>query len=151
MRYISDIMDYDRPYLSNYATGILIVMGFHMGVNFCSVILFPEWYQSSRFSSSFFMAVFGAVTAWELILALGLFLRSGLAHKLSILSMVLIVVLITANILIGGTIGFDIMFQIVLAIAVLVLILTPSLREYYRGWSLGKIPSNLIKQKGSTE
>lgn len=134
-------MQSGRPYATNYAIGIIIVMGFHMIFNSLSALIYPEAYESDQYTSAFFQYLFIGASIWEFLLAAGLYVGSGIAHKLSVLSMFLIALLTCTNMVIGGRVGFDIWFQTALSFTVLIILLLPVVRRYYHNWSLGTLPS----------
>jgi len=130
----------NRPYIANYAIGLIFVMGVHMVFNGIVCTVYPEIFINDYVDALGFEMFFFGVGGWELLISATLFLKSGIAHKFALLSLALIVILTVGNMLMRGTLGFDIWMQTALGAASLVILLLKDVRRFYNNWSLGDLP-----------
>ncbi|MBR4686236.1 MAG: hypothetical protein IKP04_06890 [Candidatus Methanomethylophilaceae archaeon] len=130
----------ERPYIANYAIGMIMVMGVNMAFTAISCYLYPDLYRPTRVTYEMLLAFYIGMTVWEVILAITLFIGSGLSYKLCVLSLFLILALTLADMFMqGGSFAFDIWLQIVLSALAIVLLLQKPVRAYYHNWSLGTL------------
>lgn len=132
-------MKEERPYIANYAIGMILVMGVNMAFTAISCYLYPELFKPTRVTYEMLLAFYIGMTIWEVLLAVTLFIGSGISYKLCVLSLFLILVLTLTDMLMQGSFAFDIWLQIVLSGLAIVLLLQKPARAYYNNWSLGKL------------
>jgi len=130
----------ERPYLVNYAIGLLVVMGFHMVFNAVTVYLYPGAIPEGLLKGWMRIAFITGVAVWEFIMAFSIFIGSGIGYRLGVLSMFLILVLTVVNIAVRGGGNFDLGMQTFLAAICLIFLLKKETRDFFRNWSLGKMP-----------
>ncbi len=128
------------PYAAKYAIGLLIVMSVHMLFNVITTLSYPEHFDYSDYPLYIYVAFFAGTCIWEAMLALLLFLRSGISYKFTIISLIALMLLNLHNILIGGHLVFDISIQALLSIVSLIALMPKSVRSFYNNWSLGDLP-----------
>lgn len=130
-----------RPYLVNYALGIIFVMSVHLLFNGVAALAFPELFNTSWYKGEFFQVLFIGVGIVEMIMFVSLYIGSGIAYKFTLLLLMGILAATVIYISWKEDFAFDITIQSVLSVVCLVLLLTPRVRRYYKNWSLGELPS----------
>jgi len=131
----------DRPYLANYAIGLIFVMSLHLLLNGITALLFPELFDDKYLSGETYQIIFIGLGIMEFVVFLLMYMESGIGYKLAIIIMITVMTLTIFDVLGENVYGFDILLQLILGTVVLFILLTPNVREYYRNWSLGKIPN----------
>ena len=115
-------------------------MSLHLFISCICALIFSEVYDTlieGRVSQEALLVM----SVWEGLIAVGIFLRSGLAYKLGIVTVLFMIAVVGSSTLMGGSFGYDFWIQGILSISCLILMLTPKMREAYRGWSLPRTPS----------
>jgi hypothetical protein len=130
-------MESERPYPAKYAIGLLVVMGFHMVFNAYSLLDYPYEVPGYDIKGTYILVLFCGVAAWEFIEAISLYRGSCLFHKLAVISSVVLLIAISIGAYKQEVISYDIWFHSILSLAVLIILLFPSVRNHYRGWTLG--------------
>ncbi|MBQ7621754.1 MAG: hypothetical protein IJV47_06075 [Candidatus Methanomethylophilaceae archaeon] len=133
-------MDSMRPYPGNYAMGLLFVMSMHMLFNGISALLFPEIFDTGYIGGNVFQYVYIGIGVTEFVMMLLLIIRSGIAYRITLAVLIGLMLMNVYFLFDHDRAVFDLELQAVLAIASLILLLFPSVRDYYRNWSLGDIP-----------
>ncbi len=133
-------MDSMRPYPGNYAMGLLFVMSMHMLFNGISALLFPEIFDTGYIGGNVFQYVYIGIGVTEFVMMLLLIIRSGIAYRITLAVLIGLMLMNVYFLFDHDRAVFDLELQAVLAIASLILLLFPSVRDYYRNWSLGNIP-----------
>lgn len=133
-------MKAERPYLVNYAIGLLVVMGFHMLFNAVTIYLYPESIPEGILKGWTRIAFIAGVAVWEFVMAFSVFIGSGIGYRLAVLSMFLILILTIVNIAVRGGGNFDLGMQTFLAVICLVFLLKKETRDFFKNWSLGEMP-----------
>ncbi len=129
-----------RPYPGNYAMGLLFVMSMHMLFNGISALLFPEIFDTGYIGGNVFQYVYIGIGVTEFVMMLLLIIRSGIAYRITLAVLIGLMLMNVYFLFDHDRAVFDLELQAVLAIASLILLLFPSVRDYYRNWSLGDIP-----------
>lgn len=133
-------MDEERPILTNYAIGLLLVMGFHMLFNGASVLLYPDIFSEEMYDSVYYQWIFVGLGIWEFLMAVLLYLGSGLAYKATTLFLFVLLVMTITNMVAGGRFGFDIWIQTLLGGISFAILEVPRVKRFYDNWSLGHLP-----------
>jgi len=129
----------DRPYPGNYAMGILFVMSIHMLFNGVAALLFPEIFETGYIGGKIFQLVYIGVGVLEFCMMLLLLIGSGIAYRITLITLAVIMALNLYYIFSDNEMGFDLGLQGILAVVAFLLLLTPSVRKFYRKISLGDI------------
>ena len=133
-------MDPMRPYPANYAIGLLFVMSMHMLFNGVAALLYPSIFTTGYIGGDAFQYYYIGIGTTEFVMLLMLIARSGMAYKVT-LALLIGLIGVNAFFLFSQiNDGFDLGLQASLTVASLALLLLPSVREYYRGWSVGDLP-----------
>jgi hypothetical protein len=130
----------ERPFVANYSIALLIVMGVNMFFNCMTVLMYPDLFESDLYTGEAYLYLFLAVSLWEMSLAIFMFLGSGIAYKLTWITMVTLLTLSITNMIAGGRLGFDIWLQVILGFLVLLIDMLPVVKNYYDNWSPGTLP-----------
>ena len=132
-------MGEERPFVANYVIGLLIAMAVHMSYQvFAALVLYdpdiPEMILSNRQK-----LLFTGVIIWDSLLVAGLLLNSGIAYKVAIVTQVILITTVLWYMINDNDIAFYIGLEIVLSTLCLILLLFPSMRRFYKGWTLPKM------------
>ncbi len=133
-------MDSMRPYPGNYAMGLLFVMSMHMLLNGISALLFPEIFDTGYIGGNVFQYVYIGIGVTEFVMMLLLIIRSGIAYRITLAVLIGLMLMNVYFLFYQDIAVFDLELQAILAIVSLILLLFPSVRAYYKNWSLGDIP-----------
>jgi len=135
----------DRPIVANYATGCLVAMSVHMFISSLSALIFPEMYESPMMTGTVYLVLLLIVAVWEGVLAVGVYLGSGLAYKLAFITVLIMLINVVVGIWDDRTFGYDFWIQGILSATCIILMLTPQMRKAYKGWSLPSRPAYSIE------
>ncbi len=129
----------ERPYLANYAIGLIMLIGIHMLFNIILSIFYPDYFQNEYFTSFYFQIFFLGAEIILTTLAVSLFFGSGIGYKITILVVGGLLLFYNVSVMIGGDFGAYMWFEMILCGLCLALLLIPkSVRQYYKGWNISK-------------
>jgi len=131
----------DRPIVANYAIACLVAMCVHMFISSLAALIFPEIYESPMMTGTLYLILLLLVAIWEGVLAVGIYLGSGMAYKLGFITALIVLINVVVGIWDDRTFGYDFWIQGILSGTCIVLMLTPQMREAYKGWSLPSRPA----------
>ena len=130
-----------RPYLANYAIGLLFVMSMHMLFNGVSALLFPSVFGGGYIGGNVFQFVYIGIGVTEALMLVMLLLKSGIAYRITLVLLAGLIVLNVCSLFNGDILQFDLQLQGILGTASFALLLMPNVRKYYREWTIGKMPA----------
>ena len=134
-------MTEERPYLANYAIGLLLVMSLHMFFNTLISYFYSGVQTLYEYDDYLSPIVLMAISAMEILLVVMLYLGSGVAYKLAFVFIGFVIVITIFDMYTENVFFFNIWIQTVLGIITLILLLMPSVRRYYDNYSFGRRPS----------